>query len=275
MQETVINAQTILEAAKRAKQFSRTKEQIEAARRTLEWMEYAKSRLTEAQASKGAFNYLTDLTSEPEEYKKFLFDTLEAGEIRIVIDGGRVRIEETGVPTVWRMLIGNQDLIAISLLPQMVTEAAATGESDIVPPAEQPEGLFAAPSIITELRAALAATDLSKPDPDALPLSVELSRQPLSPQDKTYISEILGSGRVEVNMRGFARSTIEQTRVRGVWRSRILSNANKELLDQVVVCTVPPEVMSSREDIPDALKRLQSKIDWCRSDLDRAEQEQK
>jgi hypothetical protein len=275
MQETVINAQTILEAAKRAKQFSRTKEQIEAARRTLEWMEYAKSRLTEAQASKGAFNYLTDLTSEPEEYKKFLFDTLEAGEIRIVIDGGRVRIEETGVPTVWRMLIGNQDLIAISLLPQMVTEAAATGESDIVPPAEQPEGLFAAPSIITELRAALAATDLSKPDPDALPLSVELSRQPLSPQDKTYISEILGSGRVEVNMRGFARSTIEQTRVRGVWRSRILSNANKELLDQVVVCTVPPEVMSSREDIPDALKRLQFKIDWCRSDLDRAEQEQK
>jgi len=275
MQETVINAQTILEAAKRAKQFSRTKEQIEAARRTLEWMEYAKSRLTEAQASKGAFNYLTDLTSEPEEYKKFLFDTLEAGEIRIVIDGGRVRIEETGVPTVWRMLIGNQDLIAISLLPQMVIEAAATGESDIVPPAEQPEGLFAAPSIITELRAALAATDLSKPDPDALPLSVELSRQPLSPQDKTYISEILGSGRVEVNMRGFARSTIEQTRVRGVWRSRILSNANKELLDQVVVCTVPPEVMSSREDIPDALKRLQSKIDWCRSDLDRAEQEQK
>ena len=273
MQETVINAKTILEAAKRAKQFSRTKEQIEAAKRTLEWMEYAKGKLTEVQADKGAFNFLTDLSGEPEEYKRFLFDTLEAGEIRIVVDGGRVRIEETGVPTVWRMLVGDKDLIAISLLPQPVVEAAATGQADIEQPAAQPEGLFAAPSIITELRAAIAATDLTKPDPDGLPLSVELSRQPLSPQDKTYISEVLGSGRVEVNMRGFARSTIEQTKVRGVWRSRILSNATKELLDQVVVCAVPPEVMSSREDIPDALKRLQSKIDWCRADVERAEQE--
>lgn len=273
MQETVINAKTILEAAKRAKQFSRTKEQIEAAKRTLEWMEYAKGKLTEVQADKGAFNFLTDLSGEPEEYKRFLFDTLEAGEIRIVVDGGRVRIEETGVPTVWRMLAGDKDLIAISLLPQPVVEAAATGQADIEQPAAQPEGLFAAPSIITELRAAIAATDLTKPDPDGLPLSVELSRQPLSPQDKTYISEVLGSGRVEVNMRGFARSTIEQTKVRGVWRSRILSNANKELLDQIVVCAVPPEVMSSREDIPDALKRLQSKIDWCRADVERAEQE--
>jgi hypothetical protein len=273
MQETVINAKTILEAAKRAKQFSRTKEQIQAAKSTLEWMEKAKRTLAEVHTTKSAFNIVTDLTLAGEDFKKFLFDTLEAGEIRIVIDGGRVRIEETGVPTIWRMMIGNKDQIAISLLPQEVIEAAAEGASDIVEPEQKPEGLFAAPSILTELRAAIAASDLGNPDPDALPLSVELSRQPLSPQDKTYIAEVLGKGRVEANMRGFARSTIEQTRVRGVWRSRILSNANKELLDQVVVCAIPPEVMSSRDDIPEAMRRLQSKIDWCRADINRAEEE--
>ncbi len=274
MQETVINAQTILEAAKRAKQFSRTKEQLDAARHTLAWMEQTRAQLEQVRDAKGNFNFITDLSAMSEEDRKFLFDTLEAGEIRITVDDTKVRIEETGVPTVWRMLVGNQDLLAVTLLPQIVVDAALQGEADITEPEQKPQGLFAAPSIIAELRAGLHTADISKPDPDSLPISVELSRQPLSPQDKGYLTEVLGSGRVEVNMRGFARSTISQTRVRGLWRSRILSNANKELLDMIVVSAIPPEVMSSHEDIPEAIKRLQGKIDWCRADLKRAEQEE-
>ena len=60
MQETVINAKTILEAAKRAKQFSRTKEQIEAAKSTLEWMEKAKRTLAEVHSTKADFNNLVN-----------------------------------------------------------------------------------------------------------------------------------------------------------------------------------------------------------------------
>lgn len=268
--DNVISAQSILEAAKEAKNFSASAGQIAAAREALAWLKSTRALLEKTRSEGGKLHEVTDLNGRDEAFKKFLFDTLAAGEIRIMMDGGRIRMEETGVPTVWRMLVGQQDMLVTAYIPEVVLAYSSREGSDgIEEPEKKPEGLFAAPAIFSELREALAKCDLANYDPSAVPAAVELSRQPLSPADKSYITDVLGRGSIEVQMKGFAKSTIAQTKVKGLWRSRILNKAGKELLDAVVVSPLPPEIPSTPEDLPVAIRKLSDMIEWIELDLSR------
>ena len=122
---------------------------------------------------------------------------------------------------------------------------------------------------ISELNAAAKDVDFDHFDPTMVPVAVELTRQPLSPNDKDYINKVLGEGTIEVQMQGFAKSTIRQTSVRGLWRSRILNKAGKELLDQVEATPLPPEIPSTAEDLPGAIKKMDDLIEWVELDLSR------
>ena len=266
----IFSAQSILDAAKSAKKNLASAEQLAAARETLEWLKGTKALLERTMKEGGDLHEVTNLGEKDEEFKKFLFDTLNAGEIRIVIDGGRIRMEETSVPTVWRVLAGQQDFLVTAYVPDIVLEACRkNGTAEIVEPEEKPEGLFASPAIFSELRAALGNLDFGHFDPEEVPVAVELSRQPLSPADKTYIDKVLGEGPLEVQMLGFARSTIRQTSVKGLWRSKILSKAGKVLLDEVVAAPIPPEVPSTEDELPEAVKKLSDLIEWVELDLSR------
>ena len=220
----IFSAQSILDAAKSAKKNLASAEQLAAARETLEWLKGTKALLERTMKEGGDLHEVTNLG--------------EKDEIRIGIDGGRIRMEETSVPTVWRVLAGQQDFLVTAYVPDIVLEACRkNGTAEIVEPEEKPEGLFASPAIFSELRAALGNLDFGHFDPEEVPVAVELSRQPLSPADKTYIDKVLGEGPLEVQMLGFAKSTIRQTSVKGLWRSKILSKAGKVLLDEVVAGT--------------------------------------
>lgn len=266
----VISAQSILEAAREARAFSASEEQVAAARDTLAWLKETRALLEKTRAEGGKLHTVTDFTGKSDAFKKFLFDTLDSGEIRIMLEGGQVRMEETGVPTVWRIMIGKQDMLVTAYIPEVVTTYSSRAElEDIVEPEKQPEGLFAAPAIFSELRHLLADLRSREGAQDSVPPAIELSRQPLSPADKSYINEVLGRGSIEVQMQGFARSTITQTRVRGVWRSKILNKANKELLDEIVVSDLPPEIPSTPEELPGAISKLTDMIEWIELDLSR------
>ena len=165
---------------------------------------------------------------------------------------------------------GQQDFLVTAYVPDIVLEACRkNGTAEIVEPEEKPEGLFASPAIFSELRAALGNLDFGHFDPEEVPVAVELSRQPLSPADKTYIDKVLGEGPLEVQMLGFAKSTIRQTSVKGLWRSKILSKAGKVLLDEVVAAPIPPEVPSTEDELPEAVKKLSDLIEWVGLDLSR------
>ena len=266
----VISAQSILEAAREARAFSASEEQVAAARETLAWLKETRALLEKTRAEGGTLHAVTDFTGKSEAFKKFLFDTLDSGEIRIMLEGGQVRMEETGIPTVWRILIGKQDMLVTAFIPDVVTMYSRRAEQeDIIEPEKKPDGLFAAPAIFSELRQLLADMRGSDGTPPTVPPAIELSRQPLSPADKAYINEVLGRGSIEAQMQGFARSTITQTKVRGVWRSKILNKANKELLDELVVSELPPEIPSTPEELPGAISKLSDMIEWIELDLSR------
>ncbi len=268
---STISAQTILEAAREAKTLAVSAEKLEASRELLAWLKTTRS-LYEKAAQTGKELYAqTSLEGRSDAFRSLLFETLGSGEIRILIEGGAIRMEETAIPALWRMLARDKDLLVASCVPAVVLEACRKGEAAITEPGEKPAGLFAAPAILSELSAALSACDLEKIDPNAVPLAVELSRQPLSPADRAYLDEVLGKGSVEVQMKGFAKSRIAQTRIRGLWRTRILSNAGKELMDAVFVTPLPSEVPTTPEDFPLAIAKLTAEIEWLERDIARSD----
>lgn len=265
-----ISAQTILEAAKEAKTPAVSPEKLEASRELLAWLKATRALFEKAARTGEELYAQTRLEGRSDAFRSLLFETLGSGEIRILIEGGAIRMEETAIPALWRMLSQNKDLVVASCVPAVVLEACRKGEAAIAEPEEKPERLFAAPAILSELRAALSDCDLEKIDPNAVPMAVELSRQPLSPADRAYLDEVLGKGSVEVQMKGFAKSRIEQTRIRGLWRSRILNNAGKELMDAVLVTPLPSEVPTTPEDFPLAIAKLTGEIEWLERNVARS-----
>lgn len=94
-----ISADSILAAAREAKKESTSEERLAAARETLNWLRETRDLLVKTQKEGGRLHSVTDLGQKDGPFKKFLFDTLSKGEIRITMGGGQIRMEETNVPT--------------------------------------------------------------------------------------------------------------------------------------------------------------------------------
>ena len=127
--------------------------------------------------------------------------------------------------------------------------------------------VFAAPAILEELGHELkeetASGRIEKLSDDPA-FMVELQRQPLSPGDMTALLSTLGTGDIEVELQGFAHSRFTRTRVKNLWRSRIINNSGKTLLDAFVIARVPPEVPVSAEEFPEAVRKCTDLIEWIR-----------
>jgi hypothetical protein len=99
--------------------------------------------------------------------------------------------------------------------------------------------------------------------------SVELTRQPLIMNDRPFMQEVLGEGSIEVSMTGFASAYIRNTKVRGIWHSKLLNNAGKPLMDSYVVARIPPEVPAAPEEIDDTVRLAEETMTWIHDDLER------
>ena len=135
-------------------------------------------------------------------------------------------------------------------------------------PEDKPEGLFASEPLLQEVIDVLGKTDISEIK-TSVPYQIDMVRQPLTPADKTFLLSVIGRGPIAVQLLGFADSRIYSTKVKGLWRSVIINNAGKSLLDSLVIARIPPEVPAAPEDLPDALAKIRSVYDWIESDLAR------
>ena len=202
------------------------------------------------------------------EWMPFILASLGRGEVRIVLHDGLVRIEETGVPALWRMKLGASESFVLSRVPLCVRRAALEGDETVGRIVNGGQDVFAAPAILEELRAAQAAIDWSSIPEDPV-FMTELSRQPLSPGDARALLSTLGTGVIEAEITGFARSVIQRTRVRGIWHSRLFNNAGKTLLDAYVAAVIPPEVAASSEAFADTEAKCREIAEWLEADLAR------
>ncbi len=222
---------------------------------------------SEALAQNRAPDWIKDLGSESPEASSFLLHALGKGEITINLHGGQAVIEETSIPALWVMRIGGLTSLIASLLPRSVEAVLEQGKELIGMPEKLPQGLFAAPALVSEVNAALcsAASD----DDDSAMRQFDMMRQPLTPADKTFILTSIGEGPVTVELSGFAQSRIFSTKIRGLWRSVIINDNRKVLMDSLVTARVPPEIPASMDDLPHAVKLIRDTLDWIRRDLER------
>jgi len=198
----------------------------------------------------------------------FVIATLATGEVRIVLRGGEVKIEETQITGLWRVQEGEKQRFVLACVPQSVLEAARLGRSELTVPAEVPEGVFAAPAILKELAAALASGDAAALNFRAAHM-IELTRQPIEKIDMQWINTLLGTGEIEIWLSGFANAHIRSTGYRGIWRSALMNRAGKGLLDSFVVSLLPPEVPASPDEFSDTARQCEELLEWLEDDLAR------
>ena len=202
------------------------------------------------------------------EHIDFILATIGTGEVRISIDNGRVKLEETAIPALWHVQNGITHSLVLSIMPPAVGEAIDKINGTLKIPNETPEKVFSAPSILLELQAVLEKTNLEYFTHDPA-FSIELTRQPLESQDRDFLEGILGVGSIEIWLSGFASAHIRSTTVRGLWNSRLLNNAGKLLLDSIVVARIPPEVPTAPEELDDTVKIASETLHWIEQDLER------
>lgn len=241
-------------------------EERAAARQTLRLLKSLQNALKKGLADGDDVHWVDDLAQLTPEAALFLFQTLGRGEVTLHLYGGEARADETGLPGVWKLKIGPQTSLVAGRIPRCVIAAVSAGDSNITIPKKWPAGLTAAPALLTELKEALYRADLSVVPESAVP-QWDLLHQPLSPADMNFLLAALGSGKTTAEISGFAKTRIDSTRVKGLWRTRVFNNQGKPLLDALSVTLIPPEIPAGIDDWPETLKALSSLIGWLQSDL--------
>ena len=238
-----------------------------AANETLNILNSIKAAMLKSIETGETLHWICDVGTFGSATRQFMFNTLGEGEVRIELHRGEAKVAETSIPGLWRLMLGSQESLVAALLPRCVEVAAAIGSDQLVEPEVKPQGLFAAPAILTELRNAMQTVPNSDNEHPAY--QVDLLHQPLNAQDKNYLLTTLGDGKVHIELVGFANSRIRSTKVKGIWRSQILNNAGKPLLDNIVIAKIPPEVPLSQKELPDSVKEIDDLIEWIERDLAR------
>lgn len=214
------------------------------------------------------FEWIFDLGKLHPDSIAFVLHTLGTGEVKIDLHHGQATITETSIPGLWTLKLANQVSLVAALLPRSVEAALNQGLDNIPEDKEQPDGLFAAQTILAELRQLIDKADLSR-IPEGLIDQIDLVHQPLTPTDKSYILASVDRGPITIELIGFADSRIYSTKVRGLWRTVIQNSQGKHMLDSFVVAKIPPEVPTAREDLPLGREKLHEMQRWIQNDLAR------
>ena len=235
----------------------------EAAIATRDFLLQVKSALQKADLST-ELPYLTVPFIQFEKpHLAFLLAAIGTGEVRAI--AGENRAEETGIHGLWRIQEKGIDRLEVTRIPQFVLDNLSTGTFPEEFP-EAPQGAFAAPAILKELQKAQGELN---PDPlkNTPPYTIELTRQPLGPDDMVYLEETLGAGALQIGIAGFADASIESTGICGIWRSKIFNKAGKALFDAYVVSTLPEEVPNNFDELRDGIKQCDEILGWINADL--------
>lgn len=197
----------------------------------------------------------------------FINETLGEGEVAIVLEDGKKRLEiqETVFAGVWSLrgfvleegkvetqgeeLFHQQE--EISPFPRVVLARVFAAMVAQTPSISPVSGVVNAPSIIVEI------LDHSRSwKPGVLPYVINLSLLPHTPEDLEMIDSVLGRGRVKILSRGYGNCRIEATALPHVWRVRYFNSMDTLILDTIEISEVPEVACAAVEDIADSAHRL-------------------
>lgn len=217
-----------------------------------------------------------ELLHLPPAVAEVLNQTLGEGEVsvRVALQGGLtgpmrhdVRIQETVFAGVWRQRhfrpdgeLVNDFLIAAPI-PQIAIEFAEATSLPVLPHVAIPAGAMNAPSLLTEIRAAVSSYK-----PGQEPRVINLTLLPLTADDNALLDRALPAGSVAVLSRGFGNCRVSSTTIRHLWRVQYFNSMQTLILNTLEVTRVPEVALAAGEDLADSHERLGELIEWMESD---------
>jgi hydrogenase-1 operon protein HyaF len=231
-------------------------ESLTGAREAMRWL---KSALADYRP--GGTPLIADITALDEANRELVNQILGEGEVSVTYENDfRARVQESVLAGIWRTfcLDGEDrvthDLLEVGPSPYVASLHSSRPAQAITDwlPAEAPDGLMNAMAIATELEEhRVAHTN------DETPYAVNLTLLPLSPEDITFLNEILGRGPVDILSRGYGNCQITSTAIPRVWWVRYHNSMGLPIVNSIEIIDVPPVACAAAEDIADSGKRLE------------------
>jgi hydrogenase-1 operon protein HyaF len=234
-------------------------------------MEAGKARLDELlqalQTFKvGGASAVVGLNDLPKKDLGLVNQILGEGEVSIVC-GANVQAQESVLAGVWRVLIMADDgtlvddRIEVADAPDSVRERIFASAAAAVAPLDTqlPEGVFNAPSLLSELADKVAS--YRPGDPTHV---INLTLLPQTEQDLGYLHDKLGAGGTIILSRGYGNCRISSTGTRNVWWVQYFNSQDAIILNSIEVVDMPEVVHAAQEDIDDSAERLAEILDVYR-----------
>ena len=90
--------------------------------------------------------------------------------------------------------------------------------------------------------------------------SIDLRREPLSPQDRARLKEILGQGELSARVDSLGPTTIQETAIAGVWWLTHCDAEDRVLGEFIEVTTCPELLRSSIPEVRSGVSRLRARL---------------
>ncbi len=183
---------------------------------------------------------------------------LGEGEVSIVC-GADVQAQESVLAGVWRVLHfgddGNlsRDTVEIVDYPGAVRERVFKNASERVGAidAQLPDGVFNAPSLISELDDKQSSYKAGDPLHN-----INLSLLPHTEEDLVYLAAKTGKGSTVVLSRGYGNCRISSTDTKNIWWVQYYNSQDAMILNSIEIVDVPEVVCAAQEDLEDSAERL-------------------
>lgn len=213
-----------------------------------------------------------ELLGLPAGVVEILNQTLGEGEVSIRItraNGVRseLRIQESVFAGVWRErhLDANghplHDYLLAAPIPPVAVEHAERSSTPVLAAIDIPAGAMNSPSLLTEIRAAVAGF---RPHADAHVINLTLL--PLTPDDHLLLERALRVGGVAILSRGFGNCRVSSTGIRHVWRVQYFNSMQTLILNTLEITRVPEVALAAPEDLDDSHERLVELLAWMTED---------
>ena len=203
------------------------------------------------------------LSAMPEPDLDLINQILGEGEVSLTLSGEtEIKAQETVLAGVWRLreFDKNGDVIRESIevadVPSVSREQAFQSSQPLR--AEQlqiPDGVLNAPSVLIEIAEASLVYSTQAEKPEA-PHVINLSLLPFSPQDHSYLDQVVGQGPVTILSRGYGNCRITSTCVDGLWRVQYFNSTDQLILDTLEITDIPLVACAAPEDLSDSYERL-------------------
>lgn len=203
---------------------------------------------------------VVDLTHLDEKNRTFINEAFGNGEVGVLFSGSiNTHIQESVLAGVWRVqYLDNhkalvRDTIEIADIPDLVRHGVFPQAKSAIEFDENnlPDGLMNATSLITEINDKSASFQPS----DAKHV-INLSLLPHTPEDLSFLGELLGSGPAVILSRGYGNCRITSTATKNVWWVQYFNSQDSLILNTIEISEVPDVACASPEDIEDSADRM-------------------